>query len=93
MADDVAARWLISGVVQGVGFRWFVARHAESLKLRGWVRNLADGRVEVVAAGAEADMRQLQSWLDAGPRFARVERVEKSDIPHEDICAKSFEIN
>ncbi len=92
MATEVAARWLISGAVQGVGFRWFAARHGESLGLRGWVRNLPDGRVEVVAAGEGARLADMEAELKAGPRFARVERVEKTDIPHDGIDANSFEI-
>ncbi len=90
---DVAARWRITGVVQGVGFRWFVARQAESLGLRGWARNLADGSVEVVAAGEKAQLQQLHERLAEGPRFAQVERVEKTDIPHESVDAKSFRIS
>lgn len=89
---EAAARWLITGVVQGVGFRWFVARQAGSLGLRGWARNLADGSVEVVAAGDETDLRQLDEQLAVGPRFAQVSRVEKTDIPHDTVKHKSFEI-
>ncbi len=89
---DVGARWVITGVVQGVGFRWYVARHAERLGLRGWVRNLADGGVEVVAAGEEPSVQQLHERLAVGPRSARVERVEKSNVPHDMVDANSFEI-
>jgi acylphosphatase len=89
---DVAARWLITGVVQGVGFRWFVARQAEGLALRGWVRNLVDGSVEVVAAGEEARIQLLHQKLAVGPRLSRVERVEKTDIPHQTVYVKSFDI-
>jgi acylphosphatase len=89
---DVAARWLVTGVVQGVGFRWFVAREAERLGLRGWVRNLADGSVEVVAAGEEAQIREMHQKLTVGPRLAQVERVERTDIPHQTIPPKSFHI-
>ena len=92
MTAEVVARWLVSGVVQGVGFRWFAARHGHSLGLRGWVRNLSDGRVEVVAAGEGPRMAEMEAHLRAGPRFARVERVEKSDVPHEGVDVKSFEI-
>jgi len=88
----VAARWLLAGEVQGVGFRWFAARVGQALGLRGWVRNLPDGRVEVVAAGEPAQLDEMARRLCEGPRFSRVERVEKSDIPHEVVNAKSFEI-
>jgi acylphosphatase len=89
---QAAARWLIAGEVQGVGFRWFAARHGERLGLRGWVRNLPDGRVEVIAAGDVERLLQFAAQLGAGPRFSRVEHVERNDIPHEDVEAKSFEI-
>ncbi len=89
---DLAARWRVSGVVQGVGFRWFVTREAAKLGLRGWARNLEDGSVEVVAAGEADQLQQLHERLAIGPRFARVERVEKTDIPHESVDANSFDI-
>jgi len=61
--------------VQGVGFRWFVHREASELDLRGWVRNTEDGEVEVVAAGAEADLSELRASLHRGPRGSRVDRL------------------
>ena len=85
-------RWLISGEVQGVGFRWFAARAAQTLGIRGWVRNLPDGRVEVVAAGEQTQLDELAARLRQGPRFSRVEDVEKSEVPHETVVSKSFEI-
>ena len=87
-----AARFLVTGRVQGVGFRWFVARRAAELGLAGWARNLPGGQVEVVAAGEADAMSQLEASLRAGPRLARVEIVEKSEIPHQVIESKSFEI-
>jgi acylphosphatase len=67
--------FLVQGRVQGVGFRWFVHREASELGLRGWVRNTEDGDVEVVAAGAEADLEELRASLRRGPRGSRVDRV------------------
>jgi acylphosphatase len=69
-------RWLLSGRVQGVGFRWFVRQAAEEDGLTGWVRNLADGRVEVQAAGPEEALGALERRLREGPPAARVEAVE-----------------
>jgi acylphosphatase len=66
---------LISGRVQGVGFRWATQREGSRLGLRGWVRNLADGRVEVVAEGAEAQVEELVEWCRQGPAGARVSEV------------------
>jgi acylphosphatase len=91
-AFTAARRWLVIGRVQGVGFRWFVQRRADALGLQGWVRNLPDGRVEVVAEGTEAAMAALDAALRAGPRLASVQRVEISDYQHEVNIAKSFNI-
>ncbi|HKI85185.1 MAG TPA: acylphosphatase [Thermoanaerobaculia bacterium] len=71
-------RWVVRGRVQGVGFRFFVKRLADSLALVGWVRNVHDGSVEVVAGGAEEVLRQFEQGLREGPPAARVERVETS---------------
>jgi acylphosphatase len=75
-----ARRYLISGRVQGVGYRFFAEDAARREGVHGFVRNLPDGRVEVVAeADAEALIR-LERLLQAGPRNARVERVEHEAI-------------
>ena len=75
----IARRFLVSGRVQGVGFRWFVAREAESRGLAGWTRNLPDGRVEVLAQGEPDVVRELAGTLARGPSAARVERVHESE--------------
>lgn len=85
-------RYLISGQVQGVGFRWFVARHARSLGLGGYARNLPDGRVEVVVSGPEAALPALERLLRAGPASAQVEQVERSSEPAAFPVGKSFDI-
>jgi acylphosphatase len=71
----VRVRLLISGLVQGVGFRWATRREATRLGLAGWVRNLADGRVEAVAEGPQAKVDELVAWCRRGPAGARVESV------------------
>ena len=73
-----AARFEVRGRVQGVGFRFYVWRTARSLGLRGWVRNLPDGTVEVAAAGSPAALRHLEQHLGAGPAQAHVEQVARS---------------
>lgn len=93
MSDgDRAARWIIGGRVQGVGFRWFALRQAEELGITGWVRNLPDGRVEVAGRGAGPALGQFDEALRRGPRFSHVERVDKTNIQHEDVDSKSFSI-
>ena len=74
-----ATRFLVSGIVQGVGYRFFAARAARSLGIRGFVRNLPDGRVEVVATGPEDALRQLEEALRRGPAGALVEGATLSE--------------
>ncbi|MGN7724408.1 acylphosphatase [Luteimonas sp. 22616] len=71
-----AARFLVSGKVQGVFFRAGTREQAWRLGLRGHARNLADGRVEVVVAGDAAAIEAFAGWLRRGPPMARVESVE-----------------
>ncbi|MBE0594400.1 MAG: acylphosphatase [Gemmatimonadales bacterium] len=92
MTGEVSIRLVVSGRVQVVGFRWFVARQARELPVRGWVRNLSDGRVEVLVAGPAAPVAQLEELVRRGPRFANVENVDKADVPHDMIDCKSFDI-
>lgn len=90
MTEQQGARWFVSGRVQGVGFRYFVRRAAEPLGLVGWVRNLPDGRVEVVGSGSREAVAELHSALARGPRFARVDNVEMNEIPHDVMIPNSF---
>ena len=85
-------RFLVSGRVQGVGFRWYVQRRAEALGLLGWARNRPDGRVEVVVEGEPAALADLAGALEKGPPMARVETVERAEIPHQTEQFKSFTI-
>jgi acylphosphatase len=88
----MAYRWVLSGLVQGVGFRWYAARRASELGLKGWVRNLPDGRVEAVASGDPASLARFEELLRIGPRSARVTGVEKVEVPHDIIAGNTFEI-
>lgn len=67
---------LVSGTVQGVGYRRYVQRHARDLGLSGSAENLLDGRVEVVAEGPPEALARLLHWLRRGPPHARVTAVE-----------------
>ena len=75
----VRRRLLISGLVQGVGFRWEYRRVAEAVGTVGWVRNLADGRVEVLLEGPADAVAGVEAWCHTGPRHAVVTRVEGRD--------------
>lgn len=72
---NLCRHFIVSGQVQGVFFRASTESTARRLGLTGWVRNLRDGRVELVACGEEAPLRELEQWLRQGPRHARVEQV------------------
>ena len=74
-------RLLISGRVQGVGFRAFVLREAQALGLAGFVRNLRDGRVEAVVAGDPAAIAAIRAACARGPSGARVDAVEAQATP------------
>ena len=69
-------RFRVSGFVQGVGFRYYTQKQAIRLGLVGWVRNLANGDVELVACGKRARLDELYAWLQTGPTMAKVHRVE-----------------
>ena len=76
-----AYRYLIRGRVQGVGYRYFASREAESLGIAGFARNLPDGGVEVVAEASEGALADFEARLREGPAFASVSSVERSAIP------------
>lgn len=62
----------VSGRVQGVWFRRFTQQKAESYGVTGWVRNLADGRVEALLCGDEKSVKQVESWMSQGPELSNV---------------------
>jgi len=75
VAIKVAARVVIAGQVQGVGFRYATYHEAERAGVSGWVRNLADGRVEALFEGGEPAVLRLVDWCRTGPPGAFVEAV------------------
>jgi acylphosphatase len=76
----VARHYLVSGEVQGVGFRFFAQRVAARHQVVGYVRNLADGRVEVLAEGSPEGVEGFKHDLAAGPQYSRVEQVEELSV-------------
>ncbi len=83
---------LVSGLVQQVGFRQSCRQVARSLELVGWVGNLPDGRVEVIAQGDETAMDRFVEWLWSGPSLARVTSVE-SNVVARDRTLRDFFIH
>lgn len=69
-------RLYVSGLVQGVAFRWYMRAIATELGVNGWVRNLIDGRVEAMLEGDDMTIEKLLKWCRRGPPSARVDRVE-----------------
>lgn len=84
MAAERAHVW-VSGRVQGVNFRWRTTEAARSRGLAGWVRNLADGRVEAVFEGDREALEAMVDWCRRGPRLARVDDVEVRWEPAEGL--------
>jgi acylphosphatase len=87
----VGARFLVSGKVQGVFFRASTRNEALKLGLRGYARNLSDGRVEVVACGDPVAVDGLEQWLWEGPPAARVDDVERHE--HGDDAPAGFVVS
>lgn len=72
----------VKGIVQGVGFRFYIYQHAKNRNLNGWVRNRINGNVEVVAEGFETDLEFLKTKLEQGPEMARVSGIEIKWLPY-----------
>ena len=78
-APKIAKKFLITGRVQGVGYRYFADRWASQLGICGYVKNLWDGNVEVYAIGEAIALEELKRQLAEGPRSARVAAIDESD--------------
>jgi acylphosphatase len=78
-----AKRIVVSGIVQGVGYRYWTTRQAAQLGIQGWVRNLYDGRVEIHAEGTADALAELVDRCHDGPRFAEVSGVDERDVDPE----------
>ncbi len=81
----IARQYFISGLVQGVGFRFFTQRAAARHQVRGYVRNLDDGRVEALAEGDEKAVKNFADDLAAGPNYSRVEDIEEIVLEPSDL--------
>lgn len=83
--DPVAIRLVIRGHVQGVGYRWWARGVARRLKLTGWVRNLVDGAVELLAVGPPAMVERMADACRRGPAGAEVTALERFEAEAEDL--------
>jgi acylphosphatase len=90
--NQIARRYFVSGIVQGVGFRYFTQDEAERLQLAGFVRNLRDGRVEVYAMGSGEKLARLRALLERGPRGAMVQNVAEHPAEIDPQFAGEFSI-
>jgi len=88
----VRVRLLVSGRVQGVGFRWFVREAARQHRLAGWVRNRPDGSVELEASGEDTGFRQFIETIRQGPPGARVDDVRELTSNHAETLPQPFTI-
>jgi len=92
-STKLAKRYFISGMVQGVGFRFFAQAAAEELHVSGFVRNLRDGRVEVFAMGAAHQHELLRAQLERGPRFSSISSVQEESATPDSRYEGGFVIN
>ncbi len=76
MTEKICKHFLVTGLVQGVWFRANTKTEADQLGVTGWVRNLSDGRVEVMICGTVSQVEQMEAWLQHGPERARVDQLD-----------------
>lgn len=74
-----AAQYTVKGIVQGVGFRYFTINEAKRLGIRGYVKNLFNGNVEVYAVGSQEQLDKLEKKLKQGPQYAKVDYIDKEE--------------
>ncbi len=90
--EPSARRYYVSGIVQGVGYRYFAQRMAVRLGISGYTRNLSDGRVEVYAIAPAESHGALRAALERGPQSASVSRVVEEEMEIETRFAERFSI-
>ena len=92
VTEQIARCYFVSGIVQGVGFRYFTQDEAQRLHLTGFVRNLRDGRVEVYAIGPKEKLARPRTLLERGPRGAMVQKVAEQPAEIDPRFAAEFSI-
>ncbi len=86
----IRVRFRIYGRVQMVGFRYFTLRQAHALGVRGYVRNLADGSVEVIASGDSQVLTRFANRLEEGPPYSEIDRIEKEFLEPDSLSPSDF---
>ena len=89
-ANLVRKHIVVTGLVQGVGFRYFTVTQARRLGVQGWVRNCRDGSVELEAQGSSDAVQALVEQLAIGPRWSEVRHGAVHDMPSIDETARAF---
>lgn len=90
--NTISKHLIISGRVQGVGFRHFTYKTARALGIKGWVKNLQDGTVETVFSGSPQDVNRMKERLKEGPPRARVQNIEEVELTTETDSFQDFSI-
>lgn len=89
---DLTVQWIVSGRVQGVGFRYFTARKARKAGIIGGVRNCYDGTVEIVAQGTSTQLDDLEKAVCSGPANASVVNIRKRSVTLKSVNLDEFDI-
>ncbi|MDI1240733.1 MAG: acylphosphatase [bacterium] len=87
----IARRFFVNGMVQGVGFRYFTQRAAAKHQVKGFVRNMPDGRVEAFAQGSESQVNGFRDDIATGPRFSKVDEIEEI-VEDLDLACSTFRV-
>lgn len=90
MDNKICLHFFVTGKVQGVWFRASTKEQADQLGITGWVRNLPDHRVEVLACGNKENLAKLETWLNDGPKLAHVLNIAKEELPYKEY--RGFEV-
>ena len=91
-SDERVVRWIVTGRVQGVAYRYFTQDAASRLGLAGWVRNLPDGSVEAQIAGPAGKIEALRGQLRQGPPMSRVDAIAEEELPYGTELPPGFSI-
>ncbi len=82
--DNIGYKVIVSGIVQGVGFRYFTAAEARLHHISGHAKNLASGDVEVLMFGEREKIAKMVKWLEKGPKTSRVSGITVTEVPYQE---------